>query len=397
MDLGSHPARRWCVHLTVLAILGSTGSIGTQALDTVKGLPDCKVAALSARSSWREALQQARESGAEVVALEDAGAAETARREKDGLGLHGLQILDGLEGTLKVAALPEAGVIVHAIPGFRGIRPLLASLEAGKRVAFAGKEALVSAGDLVAPYIRHRKGALVPVDSEHSAIFQCLLGENPADVAEIVLTASGGALRDLGAADMAFVTPEEVLSHPTWRMGKKITVDSAGLFNKALEVIEAHYLFDVPYSKIRVVIHRESVVHSMVTFRDGATKAQASRPDMRLAIAYGITYPQRQPEVIPSLSPYAGTLTFEEPDLRRFPGLRLGYQAGEMGGTAPCVLSAADEILVDEFLAGRVGFTQIYRVLEAVLEGYEPRRVTGPDVLDAERDWAERRVRELTR
>lgn len=292
-----------------------------------------------------------------------------------------------------MATLPESDVVVHALPGFSGIRPLLASLQAGKRVAFAGKEALVCAGDLISPYLR--AGApLVPVDSEHSAIFQSLLGEKMEDVAEIVLTASGGALRDYSSDRLAQVTAAEVLNHPTWKMGKKVTVDSASLFNKALEVMEAHHLFGVPYAKIRVVVHRESVVHSMVTFVDGSTKAQAAKPDMRLAIAYGITYPNRFP-VVQSLSPYVGTLTFEEPDLQRFPSLRLGFWAGDAGGTAPCVLSVADEILVEEFLAGRIGFLDIHRILEAVLKGYEPKPVTGMEVLETEKAWAERRVRGL--
>lgn len=360
----------------------------------VRRLPGYRVVALSGKASWREALLQAKEFGAEVLALEDAAAADRARREKDALGLRDLEVLDGVEGALRVATMPGVDVVVHAIPGFRGVRPLVECLQAGKRVALAGKEALVSAGELIAPYLRRGDHRLVPLDSEHSAIFQSLLGEDPATVEEIVLTASGGALRDCTLDEMARVTPVEVLDHPTWRMGKKITVDSATLFNKALEVIEAHYLFGVSYSKIKVVIHRESVVHSMVTFADGSTKAQAARPDMRLAISYGITYPGRSAHVIPSLAPYLGTLTFEEPDTVRFPSLGLGFRAGEMGGTAPCVLSAADEILVEEFLCGRIGFLDIYRVLKAVLDGYEPREVTGLDVLEAERRRAERSVRD---
>jgi 1-deoxy-D-xylulose-5-phosphate reductoisomerase len=360
-----------------------------------RGLPGVTVAGLAARSSWRHVLLQAKEFRAHLIALEDPSSAEAARREKDALELRDLEVLEGVEGTLKVATMPGADVVVHAIPGFRGVRPLIASLQAGKRVAFAGKEALVSAGELIAPYLRQRDHGLVPVDSEHSAVFQALLGEDPASIAEIVLTASGGALRDFTAEEMSKVTPADVLAHPTWRMGRKITVDSATLFNKALEVVEAHYLFGVPYSRIKVVIHRESVVHAMVTFVDGSTKAQAARPDMKLAIAYGITHPDRRPGIIPSLCPYVGTLTFEEPDFKRFPSLKLGFRAGEMGGTAPCVLSAADEILVEEFLSGHIGFLDIQRVLGAVLDSYEPRGVTGLEVLEAEKAWADRTVRRL--
>lgn len=329
------------------------------------------------------------------MALEDPVAAGAAEREKEGFGLGHLRVLSGPRGIEECAALSEATVVLHAVPGFAGVLPLMRSLQEGKRVAFAGKEALVSAGELIAPLLKARPGILVPVDSEHSAIFQCLMGENRESVSEIVLTASGGALRDYSSDQMRAVTPEEVLNHPTWKMGKKVTVDSATLFNKTLEVMEAHYLFDVPYEKLKVVLHRQSIVHSMVTFADGSTKAQAAVPDMRLAIAYGITYPERRFSAAPSLSPYVGTLTFEEPDTSRFPSLLLGYRAGRMGGTAPCVLSYADEILVKEFLNGRIGFLDIYRVLSRVLDDYEPKPVTDLEVLIREKAWAEARVREL--
>lgn len=392
MGFRAHTSRRWRV-LTSLCILGSTGSIGEQTLDVAGSLGNIRVVGLAARSDWRKVLAQARQFGAQVVALEDPSAAERATLEKASFGLEHLRILSGEEAASRLAALPEADVVMHALPGFRGIRPLLSSLASGKRVAFAGKEALVCAGDLLTPYLR--SGAqVVPVDSEHSAIFQCLNGERLSDVAEIVLTASGGALRDYTTEQMAGVTPEAVLHHPTWKMGPKVTVDSATLFNKALEVMEAHHLFGMPYSKIKVVVHRESVVHSMVTFVDGSTKAQAARPDMRLAIAYGLTYPKRVP-VVPPLSPYTGTLTFEKPDLERFPSLDLGFRAGEMGGTAPCAVSVADEILVDEFLAGRIGFLDIHRILSRVLEDCRPEPVTGVEVLEETRVWATSLVRKL--
>jgi 1-deoxy-D-xylulose-5-phosphate reductoisomerase len=330
-----------------------------------------------------------------VIALENPSAARMAEREKASFGLNRLMVLSGPDGIARCAELDEATVVVHAVPGFSGITPLLRALESGKRVAFAGKEALVSAGELVLPYLRREPGRLVPVDSEHSAVFQCLLGEDPESVAEIVLTASGGALRDHDADRLRRVTPEEVLAHPTWKMGKKITVDSATLVNKSLEVMEAHYLFGVPYEKLKVVVHRQSIVHSVVTFVDGSTKAQASVPDMSLAISYGITYPERHPGVVASLSPYYGTLTFEEPDVERFPGVTLGHKAGEMGGTAPCALSHADEFLVREFLAGRIAFTDISRVLCRLLEDYKPRPVDGLAVLRQEALRAERKAGEL--
>ncbi len=370
--------------MTSACLLGSTGSIGTQTIDVAKRLPDVRITGLAAKSNWRLVLSQAKETGATAVSLDDDEAARAADANKASFGLPGLEVLSGSEGASSLATRPCVDVVVHAVPGFRGIRPLLASLSAGKRVAFAGKEALVCAGDLIAEETRP---LIVPVDSEHSAIFQCLSGERREDVLELVLTASGGALRDYSIEQMRTVTPREVLSHPTWKMGPKVTVDSATLFNKTLEVIEAHHLFGVPFEKIKVVLHRQSTVHSMVTFADGSTKALLSRPDMRSAIAYALTYPKRASLVEP-LSPYMGTLTFEEPDLVRFPSLLLGYLAGEMGGTAPCALSCADEILVQEFLSGRIGFLDIHKILEAVLDRCEPCPVTGVEALEEARDWA---------
>ncbi|HHY44542.1 MAG TPA: 1-deoxy-D-xylulose-5-phosphate reductoisomerase [Firmicutes bacterium] len=381
--------------MTSLSVLGSTGSIGLQTLNVVKNDPRLKVVALAAGSRWEEVLAQAKEFSAAVIALEDPEAARAAEREKTALGLDDLIVLSGPEGIARCAELDEAAVVVHAVPGFAGIIPLMRALESGKRVAFAGKEALVSAGELIEPYLRKNPGQLVPVDSEHSALFQCLLGEDPESVVELVLTASGGALRDYSAEQLRNVTPKEVLEHPTWKMGKKVTVDSATLVNKSLEVMEAHYLFGVPYEKLKVVVHRQSIVHSMVTFVDGSTKAQASVPDMSLAISYGITFPERHPGVVPSLSPYYGTLTFEEPDTDRFPGVLLGHRAGEMGGTAPCALSYADEILVKEFLNGRIGFLDITRTLFRFLDAYRPRPVDGLDVLKREALRAEEKIREL--
>jgi len=378
-----------------LSVLGSTGSIGQQTLNIVRKDPTLKVAAIAARASWKEVLAQAKEFSASAIALEDPEAARSAEREKSAFGLDNLVVFSGPEGIARCAELDEANVVVHAVPGFAGILPLIRALEKGKRVAFAGKEALVSAGELIEPYIRKNPGQLVPVDSEHSALFQCLLGEDPDSVAELVLTASGGALRDYSLEEMRRVTPGEVLAHPTWKMGKKITVDSATLVNKSLEVIEAHYLFGVPYEKLKVVIHRQSIVHSMVTFVDGSTKAQASVPNMSLAISYGITYPERRPGVVRSLAPYVGTLTFEEPDAERFPGVLLGHMAGKMGGTAPCAFSCADEILVGEFLAGRIGFTDITRILLGFLESYRPKPVDGLDILREEAARTERKIREL--
>ncbi len=395
MGFRGYSPRRRCNQLRTVAILGSTGSIGTQALEVVKNAEDVRVVALAVGSRWDKGLQQAKDFGVPLLAVTDPEAASMAKKASVGMGLDNLEIVSGHTGLEEAARFPDAEVILHAVPGFAGIRPLLASLESKKQVAFAGKEALVSAGDLIKPYINNNPERFVPVDSEHSAIFQCLLGENRDSVEEIVLTASGGALRDTSLGDMAVVTPEMVLRHPTWRMGKKVTVDSATLFNKALEVMEAHFLFGVEYNRIKVIVHRQSIVHSMVTFKDGSTKAQAAPPDMRLAISYGMMYPQRAPTGAPSLTPYVGTLTFEKPDTKRFPWLKLGYVAGEMGGTAPCVVSWADEILVRKFLSGDIGFLDMYPILSQLMDDYSPKAVSGLHTLEVECDWASAKVEEL--
>ncbi|QUL99511.1 MAG: 1-deoxy-D-xylulose-5-phosphate reductoisomerase [Candidatus Fermentithermobacillus carboniphilus] len=381
--------------MKTISLLGSTGSIGKHCLEVVAQDPELKVVALAAGKDWQSVLRQAKDFGVRVVAFWDEEAASKAESEKHALGLSRLEIRASGEGVESLATLEDADIVVHAIPGFRGIRPLLSALARGKKVAFAGKEALVSAGDLVAPYLRKDRSLLIPVDSEHSAIFQCLQGERLEDVDEIILTASGGAFRDRTLDEMRAITKEEALCHPTWKMGPKVTVDSATLFNKTLEVIEAHHLFGVGYERIRVVIHRESVIHSMVMFRDGSVKAQLAVPDMKLPISYALHYPQRGERPVPKLWPILGKLSFELPDTERFPCLTLGYEAGRIGGTAPCVLSYADEVLVGEFLAGRIGFLDIYRILKKVLDMYEPREVTCVEVLEEEVRRMDRVIRDM--
>jgi len=394
LGIRHHPPRRWWGKLIGVSILGSTGSIGTQTLGVIQRIPGFRVAALASRTRWETVLAQAKEFGVSVVALLDEEAGRKAQKAKSSMGLSRLKVLSGPEGLEEVSSLEEVQIVVHAIPGIGGLRPLVSALRSGKRVAFAGKEALVSGGDLLVPFMK-RPGSLVPVDSEHSAIFQCIHGENPDDVAEIILTASGGAFRDLSLEEMENVMPEAALKHPTWKMGPKITVDSATLFNKALEVMEAHYLFGVGYDRIKVVIHRESIVHSMVTFKDGSTKAQMAIPDMRLAIAYALTYPKRQENVVAKLDPFPGTLTFTEPDLARFPCLSLGYEAGKKGGTAPCVLSYADEVAVKAFLDGTLPFTGIYRTLRKVLDEYIPHKPNDVEDLERETEIMDVQVRRM--
>ena len=364
-----------------------------QALEVIQASPDLKVIGLAAGRNWCRILEQARTLGVPKVALWDVQAAADAERNKASMKLEDLEILSVQDGVEQLASLPDAHTVLHAVPGFLGVKLLLRSLESGKRVALAGKEALVSAGDLVARYVQ--KAMVLPVDSEHSAVFQCMHGENPQAVDYITLTASGGAFRDLSKDELSRVTPAQALKHPTWRMGPKITVDSATLFNKTLEVMEAHYLFGLPYDKIKVVIHRESIVHSMVTFKDGSTKAQLAPPDMRLPIAYALNYPERKTSIVKDTGAFAGTLTFQEPDLERFPCLSLGYEAGQLGGTAPCVLSAADEIVVEAFLSGEVKFTEIYTILKAVLDRCQPKPATSVDVLEQEAKRAASETRKV--
>jgi 1-deoxy-D-xylulose-5-phosphate reductoisomerase len=294
----------------------------------------------------------------------------------------GGRVAFGPEAVLDLARLPGSTVL-NAIVGAAGLEASVAALEAGNRLALANKESMVAGGPVVAAALERGGGELLPVDSEHSALAQCLAGEDPSAVRRILLTASGGPFRS--RADLEAVTPAEALAHPTWQMGRRITIDSATLMNKALEVIEAHYLFGVDFSRIEVVVHPQSVVHSLVEFADGSLKAQLGAPDMRLPIQYALTYPARVEGLLPPFDLVGRTLTFEAPDLDRFPCLRLGYQAGRAGGAAPAVLNAADEIAVRAFLEGRIGFTAIPVVVARTLEGVPARPVaTVAEVLEVD-------------
>ncbi len=378
-----------------VVILGATGSIGRQCLEVIQDQSGFSVIGLAADSSWEELLDAAVRHRPSFVAMVNAQASGRLAQALSERGCPGIQIFHGQEGVCKLAALEEADIVVHAIPGFEGLRSLLAALEAGKTVAFAGKEALVSAGDLVTRTGERTGAKIVPVDSEHNAIFQCLAGEDREDISGIILTASGGPFWELSIEEMATVGPAEALRHPTWRMGPKITVDSATFFNKALEVIEAHYLFGVGYDRISVLVHREAIVHSMVVFKDGSIKALMSYPDMRLPISYALNYPERGQAVTSQLDLKGKTLTFTQPDPERFPCLDLGFRAGRMGGTAPCFISAADEEAVKLFLSGVIPFTAIYRVLDLALSGYEPVEASSLEVLEKEAHRGKLRVREI--
>ena len=375
-------------------VLGSTGSIGTQALDLIAAHPDAfTLAGLAAGGGDVAALaEQVREHGVRRVAVADPAAATTLR----GMGLPGVEVWSGAAAATELVRETPADIVLNGITGSVGLGPTLAALESGARLALANKESLVAGGPLVTKAAA--PGQIVPVDSEHSALAQCLRGGRAEEVARLVLTASGGPFRGRGRDDLAGVTVEQALAHPTWAMGPVITVNSATLVNKGLEVIEAHLLFDVPYERIDVVVHPQSVVHSMVTFHDGSTLAQASPPDMALPIALALGWPER---VAGAAAPctWAAPQTWEvEPlDETAFAGVRLARAAGEAGGCVPAVLNAANEEAVAAFVAGSLTFTGITDLLERVLDaadGWHADPVTVDDVLAAE-TWARSRAREL--
>lgn len=346
-----------------VAVLGSTGSIGTQTLDVIRQLPEHFVVdSLAAGRNHRLLAAQVREFRPERASWEG----EPTDELSAALAESGCRFAP----TDELAVRCDVPLIATA--GAAGLLPTLAALKAGMPVAIANKEVLVMAGSIVRKAMRAGGGRLHPVDSEHSAIWQCLWGEEGHAVRRILLTASGGAFRDYDAAQLAGVTAEQALNHPTWNMGAKITVDSATLMNKGMETIEAMWLFDVPMDRVEVVLHRESIVHSLVEFSDGSVKAQLGVPDMRLPIQLALAYPERMPSPpMPALDLAAvGTLHFGRPDMDRFPCLRLAMEAGRRGGTFPCVMAAADEIAVERFMAGEIGFLDIPRVVQSVLENH---------------------------
>ncbi|MEZ5155006.1 MAG: 1-deoxy-D-xylulose-5-phosphate reductoisomerase [Solirubrobacterales bacterium] len=343
-------------------ILGSTGSIGEQAIDVVGRSAELRIAGLSAGSSWERLLAQADSTGAGTVALADPSAAADARAS----GWAGT-VLAGEQGIRELIARTEPDLVLNAIVGSAGLGPTIAALSDGIELALANKESLVVGGELVMALAEASGARIIPVDSEHSALHQLVRSEPPGVVERLVLTASGGPFR--GRTDLGGVSREEALAHPTWDMGGKITIDSATLMNKGLELIEAHHLFTVPYERIDVVVHPQSLIHSLITLVDGAMLAHLGHPDMRVPIAYALHGPDRIELPVEPLDLAAvGELTFEEPDTDAFPCLRLAREAGVAGGMAPCVLNAANEVAVGAFLAGAIGFTGIPVVVERVLE-----------------------------
>lgn len=361
-----------------VAVLGATGSIGRQTLDVLAALPErFRLVALTGRRQHELLTQQVSQFHPTIVAAEG----------KTRIGDHAVMPLP--EGLTAAATHPEVDIVVVATSGHDAIVPTIEAIKAGKVVALANKEVIVCAGGLLMPLAQAHGGSIRPVDSEHSAIWQSLGDAAPESVSRIILTASGGPFRAYTNQQLAEVTVEQALNHPTWRMGGKITLDSATLMNKGLELIEAHWLFAMPFERIDVVVHPQSIVHSMVEFVDRGVIAQLSSPDMRLPIQYALTYPERLTGPSRRLDLVdVGTLTFEKPDPDRFPALRLARQAGEAGQTYPTVLSAVDEVAVDAFVSGRLGFLGIPRLVEMVLDRHDPRPVGNvDDILEADR-WA---------
>ncbi len=378
-----------------LAVLGSTGSIGTQTLDVVRANRDLfTIKVLAANSSIDQLAEQIAEFSPELAVLADEQAADELRKRNTGKTV----ILGGKEGLVKAAAYDGTDIVVTSLMGFAGLAPTMAALEKGKDIALANKETLVVAGELVMKKAAEKGAAILPVDSEHCALFQCLQGEKRKTVEKLILTASGGPFRGKKVAELKNVSIKDCLAHPTWSMGKKITVDSATLVNKGLEVIEAHWLYDMPYDKIQVAVHPQSIVHSMVAYQDGAVMAQLGSTDMKLPIQYALTYPDRVKSEWKRLDFWnMQPLTFEKPDMDTFRGLKIAYEAGKAGGTMPCVMNAANEVAVAAFLAGKIGFLDIYDLIEKALERRENKSNPSFEVLCEEdawiREWTEKLIK----
>ncbi|HXE99189.1 MAG TPA: 1-deoxy-D-xylulose-5-phosphate reductoisomerase [Solirubrobacterales bacterium] len=344
-----------------VVILGATGSIGEQALEVVSRSDELAVAGLAAASNWQRLVEQAGDHGVPAVALAEPDAALQAEGAWKG------RVLVGEAGVRELIVTAEADLVLNGMVGSAGLGPTIVALSEGVDVALANKESLVVGGELVTALAEATDARIIPVDSEHSALFQLVNAEPPGHVERLVLTASGGPLR--GRSNLSDVTPEEALAHPTWQMGGRITIDSATLINKGFELIEAHHLFGLGYERMEVAVHPQSIVHALVHLNDGASFAHLGLPDMRVPISYALHYPERPDVDVPTLDLAAvGELTFEKPDLETFPCLRLAREAGEAGGTAPCILNAADEVAVEAFLEGRVPFTMIAEVVERTLE-----------------------------
>lgn len=371
-----------------IGILGSTGSIGTQTLDIVRKERDLEVVSLAAGSNVSLLEKQIREFKPKTAALWDEEAASDLKQRVSDMPV---RVVSGMDGLLEVSTIEEMEVLVTGIVGMIGIRPTIAAIEAGKNIALANKETLVTAGHIIMPLAKKKGSSILPVDSEHSAIFQSLHGENKERVEKILLTASGGPFRGKRREELADMTVEDALKHPNWSMGKKVTIDSASLCNKGLEVMEAKWLFDVELSQIEVVVHPQSILHSAVQFADGGIMGQMGVPDMKLPIQYALFYPDRRPMDAGRVDLCKlGSLTFEKPDIDTFRGLALAYRAAERGGSLPTVFNAANEKAVALFLAKKIRFLQIPELIEAAMNAHQVKEEpTVEDILAAEAETYE--------
>jgi 1-deoxy-D-xylulose-5-phosphate reductoisomerase len=381
--------------MRTLVILGSTGSVGTQALDVVRRNPDrFKVVGLSAGTNQELLIGQIREFLPPFVAIADEDAARDLKERLS--GIRGVEMLVGPEAAETLARDAEADMVLNALVGSAGLAPTLGALQAGKTLALANKESLVIGGELVLDLIKGEPERLIPVDSEHAALAQCLRGERREDVKRVILTGSGGPFRGWTHAELAKASVKEALAHPVWQMGPKITIDSATLMNKGLEVIEAHYLFGIDYGQIHVVIHPEGIVHALAEFRDGSMTAQLAMPDMKLPIQLALGWPERLPTGVEPVPLTDRRLTFEPVDREAFPAIDLAYRVGELGLTFPAVMSAANEVAVMAFLEGKIPLTRIVEVVTAVVDEHEvPSSVVSVVNLERADAWARHRAAEL--
>lgn len=354
-----------------IALLGSTGSIGTQTLEVIAGFPkEFRATYLTANTNISLLIEQIRRFKPRGVVVFDERSVKELKKQTS----LSVEILLGEDGLLEIVQRNDVDIVISALVGFVGLQPTIKAIEAGKKIALANKETLVVAGEIIMPLVDKYKVDLLPVDSEHSAIFQCLVGELPNKVDKIILTASGGPFRLRSKEDLKNVTLEQALKHPNWSMGSKITIDSATLMNKGLEVIEAHWLFGIPAERIEVVVHPQSIIHSMVEFVDGSVKAQLGIPDMKIPIQYALTYPSRFASKFPRVHfPTLSEMTFFEPDHERFPCLQLAYDALKEGGTIPAVMNAANEVAVAKFLKNRIGFLDIPKMISSMMEKHSKR------------------------
>jgi 1-deoxy-D-xylulose-5-phosphate reductoisomerase len=377
-----------------ITILGSTGSIGVNALNIIEKNPErFQVVALSAGRNIKLLQRQIEKFHPRIVAVRDSACAAALRSHLPAKTK--TRVVSEKEGINEVAAFDEAQIVISAISGSAGLSPTLAAIDAGKDIALANKETMVMAGDIVTKQAKKRRIRILPVDSEHSAIFQCLQGQERKYLNKIILTASGGPFLNYSSAQLAVVKMKDALKHPNWKMGRKITIDSASMMNKGLEVIEARWLFNLEITKIEILIHPQSIVHSLVEFIDGSVLAQMGIPDMKIPIAYALTYPERIKSNLPQLDlNKRRKLEFQKPDLRRFPCLRLAYEAGVKGGTLPAVLNAANEVAVAAFLKGIIKFVDLPKIIDKILGKHDP--LLNPslaDILNAD-EWARTKAQE---